>query len=118
MKELITFLESCERINKNINLKFIFNLDETFWRIVNGYYNTIGITNSDHRKVDVSIEPKSGFTALFLISASGEFYKPLIILKGTTKVSLNKIKNINDNDIHKFYSKSGWINIEILTFVL
>ena len=49
-KELITFLESCERINKNINLKFIFNLDETFWRIVNGYYNTIGITTVIPRK--------------------------------------------------------------------
>lgn len=57
-KELIDFIGSCARINKAIEPKFIFNLDETFWRLVSGYYNTIGVTNSDHRKVDVCEDPK------------------------------------------------------------
>jgi hypothetical protein len=117
-KELIDFMNICSKINQTIPHKFIFNLDETFWRIVNGYYSTIGLTNSDHRKVDTQIDPKSGFTVIFIISAEGNFLKPIIILKGKTKRCLTKIDKINDNDIHKFYSNSGWINIEILIFIL
>ena len=95
-----------------------FNLDETFWRLCDINSKLIGHTNSDSRKLDVTIDPKSGFTTVLIVSANGIFLKPIIILKGKTKRTLNKIISINDNDVIKKYSYSGWINVSIMIDIL
>lgn len=107
-------MAECKNVNDTYEKRYIYNLDETFWRINSAHEKVIGLTNSDHRKVDAIVDEKAGFTAVFVISANGDFMKPVIILKGKTDRSLNKIKNINDNDIDKKYSCSGWINVTIL----
>jgi hypothetical protein len=116
--ELDNFYKECKEASNTINKEYIFNLDETFWRICTADITVIGFTNSDHRKVDSIINEKDGFTAIFVISYSGEFLTPYLILKGTTKKSLAKIKEINDDDINKKYSYSGWINVDILLEIL
>ena len=116
--ELVTFLGECTNITKEVENKYIYNLDETFWRTNSAYSKVIGIQNSDSRKVDSNINEKEGFTAIFIISAAGVFMKPIIIMKGTTKRSLKKIESVNDNDINKKYSRSGWINVNILIQLL
>ena len=116
--ELNFFYKECNEAINTIEKQYIFNMDETFWRICSSNISVIGKTNSDHRKVDSIIDGKSGFTAIFVISYSGEFMKPYIILKGTTTRSLNKIKEINDDDVIKKYSYSGWINVNILSDIL
>jgi len=111
-------LEDCKNVNDEIDKKFIYNLDETFWRLCDVNSKLIGYTNSDSRKLDINIDPKSGFTAVLIVSANGIFLKPIIILKGKTKRTLNKITNINDNDVIKKYSYSGWINVLIMIDIL
>lgn len=93
-------------------------MDETFWRINFDNNQVIGLTNSDHRKVNTTTNPKMGFTAVFVISAAGIFLKPTIILQGSTNRSLNKINEINKEDINKKYTHSGWINVEIIIDIL
>ena len=117
-QELNDFFIECKNIFEKISKENIWNLDETFWRINSTLNKVIGFTNSDHRKVEFTVDDKSGFTAIFIISAAGYFLKPIIIMKGKTKVSLNKINEIDDNDIDKKYSYSGWINIDILLEIL
>lgn len=117
-KDVVKYLANCEYYKKNIPRKFIFNLDETFWRILSGMFSVIGIENSNCRKIDTSINPKDGFTTIFIISAIGNLLKPSVIMRGKTKNSLKKIAEIDDNEVNKHYSNSGWINVGILKFLL
>ena len=116
--EIINFLKKCAIIYKSPSIIYIFNLDETFWRMDFGYDYVIGLTGSGCRKVITDNNMKKGFTAVFIISSSGLFLKPLIILKGKTKTSLNKIKEISDNDVIKSTSYSGWININLMKLLI
>lgn len=116
--DLITFLDECKNVNEEIDKKFIFNMDETFWRICNTNSKLIGYTNSDSRKLNVNVDPRSGFTAILIVSANGNFLKPIVVLKGKTKNILNKISNISNKHVDKKYSSSGWINISIMMNIL
>jgi hypothetical protein len=75
------FHKICRDLSMNIDKKYIFNMDETFWRIINGNFSVIGITGSDNRKVLSKTNMKTGYTAIFIISAAGDFLKPIIVLK-------------------------------------
>jgi hypothetical protein len=118
--ELDTFLKDCKEAvkDKDIEASNIYNLDETFWRICSANITVIGLTNSDHRKINAIIDEKAGFTAIFIISYTGEFLKPYIIMKGITTRTLAKINDVNNNDVIKKYSSSGWISVTILTDIL
>ena len=111
------FLNKCFFIDHCFSKTLVFNLDETFWLLVNNSSTVIGI-KGEHRKVSLAIDEKSGYTAVFIISASGIFMKPIIILKGLTNRCLYKINNINDNKIYKKFSSSGWIDESIMFFIL
>lgn len=116
--ELDKFYEECRQAVNTIDKKYIFNLDETFWRICGTNLTVIGITNSDYRKVESFMNKKAGFTATFIISHAGEFMTPYIILKGKTKKSLAKISDVCDNDIVKKFSYSGWMTVSILSDII
>jgi len=116
--EVKNFIIECSDKCKNIPKKYIFNLDETFWRIINGNLQVIGIVNTDNRKLCINVDIKSGFTAVFLISADGKFHKPIIIVKGKTDKCLNKIGLNNDTDAYCKHSLNGWIDETILIFIL
>lgn len=111
------FLNKCLYAELIFSKEYIFNLDETFWRIINNSSTILSISGED-RKLNYNIDPKTGYTAIFIISANGYFFKPTIIMKGTTSTCLNKIKIIDDYDIYKKYTKSGWIDENILLFLL
>lgn len=96
----------------------LFNLDEVFYRLLNGPIFSIGITGSDHRNVITGCDDKQGFTVIFLISADGSFHNIFIIIKGKTKKCLVKTKMINNTEILLKYSKSGWITCDILKEIL
>jgi hypothetical protein len=93
-------------------------MDETFWRLLNGHLNVIGITGSENRNLLTNADDKEGFTACFIISAAGIFLKPLIIVKGKTKKVLDKLGQSDDAIIHRKYSSNGWISENIMFFVL
>ena len=40
-----------EKFLDNNPEKFLFNMDETYWRLLNGNLNVRGITGSENRKV-------------------------------------------------------------------
>ena len=103
---------------KRIRDEFIFNMDETFWRIINGSFKVIGLIGTENRKVCINVNPKEGFTTVLLISASGEFLTPTIILKGKTKRCLKKTGLIDDSMIVRKFNNSGWIDNDIMIFVL
>lgn len=117
-KEINLFLTDCRNKSKNIDKNLIFNMDETFWRIINGNLNVIGITGTENRKLITGIDIKSGFTAIFMISASGLFHKPIIIIKGKTDKCLKKLGLNNDTEIYSKYSINGWISEDIMLFIL
>lgn len=117
-KEIKFFLDECKNTFDNYDKKNIYNLDETFWKFVNINGSFIGISGSDNRPVHVNVDPKMGFTVIFISVADGSLLKPTVILKGKTYVSLRKINQIDDNFIHKKFSVSGWITENILSFLL
>lgn len=116
--ELVNFLKICKETKKNVDKCNIFNMDETFWRTINGNKSVIGITGSENRKVIYGTNNKSGFTAIFIISADGNFLKPIIIIKGKTERCLKKTGLDNDEIISRKFNISGWIDINIMKFIL
>ncbi len=57
------YLESCSQIFKDYEPSLIFNMDETFWKTINGSLNVIGTTDSENRKLVLDVNFKEGFTA-------------------------------------------------------
>jgi DDE superfamily endonuclease/Tc5 transposase-like DNA-binding protein len=116
--DLNDFLKICKQVYQKINNSLIFNMDETFWRIVNGNLNVIGITGSKDRKVILNINNKSGFTAIFIISLDGTFLKPIIIIKGKTERCLKKTGLFDDQILFRKFTENGWIDESIMKFIL
>lgn len=117
-EQLKNFLNVSKLRYNELGADIIFNMDETFWRIVNGNINVIGITGSDNRKVFSDTSDKTGFTAVFTVNGAGNFLKPIVIIKGKTKRCLNKIKVEKRNNIELEFSESGWINLKIMEMIL
>jgi DDE superfamily endonuclease len=117
-EEIKFFYELCMLLTINVPVDNIFNIDETYWRVVFAKRKVIGHTNSENRKLLTNGCVKSGFTTIFLISKNGYFHKPIIIMKGKTCRCLEKIGNTFDNDIIKKFTESGWIDVNIMKFIL
>lgn len=77
-EEINEFYTLCKLLTINVTDNNIFNMDETFWRVISGNIKVIGHTNSENRKLITNGSPKAGFTAIFLISKNGLFHKPII----------------------------------------
>ena len=117
-QELSDYVKLINDKYKELGANCIFNMDETFWRIINENKKVIGITNSENRKVVTKMSDKSGFTAIFIASCNGKFYKPLVIFKGKTNRCLAKSIYKDDENLILTYSNNGWINEEIMKQVL
>ncbi len=117
-EKLQDFLQNCNAINVLIPKTHIFNMDETFWRIINGNPIVIGLTGAENRKLIIDANSKIGFTAIFIISADGVFLKPIVIIKGKTPRCLIKTGQTNDNKLFRKFTNSGWIDINVMKFVL
>ena len=115
---IIKFQNECLEAYQNYGPSLLFNLDETFYRFLNGPMFSIGITGSDHRNVITGCDDKNGFTTVFLISANGSFHKPTVIVKGKTEKCLLKTKMVDNTNIILKYSESGWISCNILESIL
>jgi DDE superfamily endonuclease len=115
---VINFQNECLEAYQNYGPALLFNLDETFYRLLNGPIYSIGITGSDHRNVITGCDDKNGFTTVFLISANGSFHKPIVIMKGKTERCLAKTMMIDNTNIILKYSESGWISCDILESIL
>lgn len=111
------FFNECRIAYENYGPSLLFNLDETFFRLLNGPIYSIGITGSDHRNVIIGCDDKNGFTSVFLVSACGKFYDPIVIMKGKTDKCLEKTEMVNSNVLILKYSPEGWITIDILKFI-
>lgn len=111
------FLKEVKNALKN-DQSLVFNLDETFWRILNGNLYVIGLKGSPNRPLNINFNEKEGFSAVFLISADGNFHKPVIILKGKTNRIFTKTGLNDDSIMIRKYSGNGWINYEILKYIL
>jgi hypothetical protein len=87
---VINFQNECLEAYQNYGPSLLFNLDETFYRLLNGPIHSIGITGSDHRNVITGFDDKNGFTVVFLISADDSFHKPIVPYYKREK----KLKNV------------------------
>lgn len=112
------FIEKCAEIKNKINKQFIFNVDETFWRLINGSIQVIGKIGTENRKVITHIDNKSGFTSIFIISAAGSFLKPIIVMKGKTNRCLIKTCLDDDSLAYQKFSTNGWVSKDIMLFIL
>ena len=117
-KHLEYFLKICAEIFIDYDPSLIFNTDETFWRILNGALNVIGITGSENRKLIMDVDFKAGFTAIFIISADGIFHKPTIILKGKTLKLYEKTQLTDDTIFNRKFTESGWLDKDIMISIL
>jgi hypothetical protein len=118
LSHLTYYLKECEEIFIKYHPSLIFNMDETFWRIINGCLNVIGITGSENRKLLLDIDFKDGFTAVFLISADGILHKTTIILKGKTIKVYDKTELVDDSTFFRKFTETGWMSMEIMIYIL
>lgn len=120
LNETNLFIHRCKNFLVNNPPKYLFNLDETQWRLLNGNLDVIGITGSENRKVLTGVTDKEGFTAMFLIAANGNFHEPTLIMKGKTHRCLNKIDLSGDKlkSVIFKYNESGWNDNNILVSIL
>ena len=58
--QLTLFIKTVTEKYNTVEKKYIFNMDETFWRIINDNLEVIGITGSENRKVTYTISEKLG----------------------------------------------------------
>ncbi len=94
-KELNDFIKLCNDKHKLIGSNNFFNCDEMKNNNINVSSTTIHIKGTDNSKINVNGNEKEGVTATLIINASGEILKPIIIVKGKTKLSLKKY-NLNE----------------------
>ena len=87
-------------------------------RIINGTFNVIGIIGTENRKVCINTNLKDGFTSVLLVSANGDFMKPIIILKGKTERCLKKTGLNDDSIMYRRYNNSGWIDNNVMNLIL
>lgn len=111
---VISFFNKCLEAYHNYGPFLLFNMDETFYRLLNGPIFSIGITGSDHRNVITGCDDKNGFTSVFIVSAGGIFHNPFVIIKGKTEKCLTKTKTTDNKNIILKYSENGWINCDII----
>ena len=115
-KELNDFIKLCNDKHKLVGSNNFFNCDEMKNNNINVSSTTIHIKGTDNAKINVNGNEKEGVTATLIINASGEILKPIIIVKGKTKLSLKKY-NLNDEVIGT-YSNNGWMNSGIMKILL
>ena len=117
-KEVSKFHTTCKIKCKDVKAEHIFNFDETCWRSIYGNNKVIGKTGSENRPLITNYNTKLSITAGFLVSYANIFHKILLITKGKTKRALEKLSMIDDKDVYKKYTESGWINTPIMMFLL
>lgn len=117
-KAIEDYLQLCMTETANVERQNIFNLDETFWRILISNNLVIGHIGAENRKIISNVDPKTGFTAVFLISAAGIFHKPLIIFAGSTPKCLEKSGQCDDRHVFRKFTANGWIRADIIMFLL
>ena len=78
--QIIEYKQKCSYVDRMYYKMYIFNLDETFWKIIN-MSSTILNIRGEPRKFISNVDEKIGYTAIFVVSAFGKIFKPLIILK-------------------------------------
>lgn len=114
-KEISEFITKCNDLCKKVGRENFFNMDETFWRMINFVFTTIGIKGSDSTKILYNGNAKNGLSVALIISAAGNLLKPIIIGKGKTKRCLEKL-NLTKSVIGCF-SNNGWMNNGIMNIV-
>jgi hypothetical protein len=110
------FKKDCIEAYKRVGPDFFYNMDETFWLVINFINKTFGRTGSESTQIKYIGNDKQGFTALLCISARGKFLKPFVIKKGKTKNCLKSF--IVDNNLIKCNSNNGWVNDGIIILLL
>ncbi len=115
-KEINIFLDKYDEYSKHIRDKYIFNYDETGYKVANPPKTAIRIKNSDYTKIDCKNNLKEKHTFGLTISKGGSFLKPILIAKGTTQRCLKKYK-LNDSIIGT-YNRKGWANEKCIMIVL
>ena len=96
--------------------KFIFNYDETGYKIANPPKTAIRLKNSKYTKIKCSDNLKEGYTFGLTISKGGSFLKPLLITKGKSERCLKKY-NLDDS-IMGTYNKKGWADENCIIIIL
>ena len=101
---------------KNIDHDLIFNMDETSWKLLNECPTTLRFRGSGPARIHTPTDTKNAFSVAFIISASGNLLKPIIIAKGKTNRCIRKF-TLNDDFIGT-HSNNGWINNGIMKIIV
>ena len=110
------FLDNYQKVSENIKNKFIFNYDETSYKIVNPPKTAIRVKGQESTKIICNNNLKANFTLGLTISSGGAFLKPLLITNGKSKRCLNKF-NLT-HEIIGTYTNNGWADDECIIMIL
>lgn len=113
------FVEKCKAALTKYGADFVLNLDETFWKVVNVVLATWAIRGDPSPYVEHHGDEKSGVTAALLVTSSGKKLKTTVITKGTTAVSLNKLKLERfGSSIEGQYHTTAWMTADRLVKII
>jgi hypothetical protein len=87
----------------------LWNMDETYWRLVHNRIVTFGIIGSDSPKIFGENNEKEGFTATLCVSKAGQKLPLFVIKKGKTARSTNRYV-VKETEATITFSPRGWCN--------
>ncbi len=116
-EQLIEFYGKCKLLEKKYNKNRIFNMDETYNLLIPNYKSLVSLRRKKRYYKQIG-NVKEGYTATYIISASGIFLPPVITLKGKTKKVFKKISSIDSTKIINTFSRTGWITESIMISIL
>jgi hypothetical protein len=122
--ELINqFLIDVQETFKRSDRAVISNVDETDWSLINPHQVTIAPRGAESVSANFNGDPKTGLTAIAIITAAGEKFLLWVICKGTTERCERRFRDdfarqIESGQLILCHQSSGWTDNIISKSVL
>lgn len=99
----------------------VLNVDETCWRVINGYLRTVAEIGAEDVNCKFPCDEKLSLTVIACIASSGEKLPLWILVKGKTKRCEGKITKTSEynaeavrrGDLFITHSETGWVDGDV-----
>ena len=113
--KVASFLDDVDAARAEVGNDYMFNGDETCWRVFNGLLKTIAYKGADEVVVNATADAKTGITVLATITMSGEKLPLWLLAKGLTADCEVRFRNdsrlrheISGGNLIIKHTKNGW----------
>ena len=118
---IAAFLQEFEIAKLEIPHKWIYNMDETAWRLFNGRLRTVARRGQESVSTASHLSDKDCLTVICTVSLAGEKLPPWIIVKGKTDRCEDRYRNdprlrslLSGGHVFFTHSTKGWATKDVM----